>query len=126
MKTILAFLISLSIMVSCKREVAPPKYYGQTFDTVQIISVAELMKRMEGQQKVEAVVKGEITESCQAEGCWLNLKNDNGAAVFVDWDRQFNIPKEVEGRQAIAKGFAYIDSTQSPKVIAFKASGVFL
>lgn len=126
MKTILVILISLSVFASCKRTPAPPAFYGQSFDTVQVLTVAELIAKMQGQEKAEAVVGGVITESCQAEGCWLNLKNENGIAVFVDWDRQFNIPKDVSGRYAMAKGYAYIDTTQTPAVIAFKASGVFL
>ncbi len=122
----LLLLISLSVISSCKKSPAPPAFYGQAFDTMQVLSVAEMMAKMEGQARVEAVVKGVITESCQAEGCWLNLKNEHGAAVFVDWNREFNIPQDVAGRQAMAKGYAYIDTAQSPPAIAFKATGVFL
>lgn len=122
----LLLLISLSVISSCKQAPAPPTFYGQAFDTMQVLSVAEMVAKMEGRARVEVVVKGVITESCQAEGCWLNLKNENGANVFVDWNREFNIPQDVAGRQAMAKGYAYIDTAQSPPAIAFKATGVFL
>ncbi|MBK9733337.1 MAG: DUF4920 domain-containing protein [Chitinophagaceae bacterium] len=123
---ILAIVFSFAVIASCNNVPIEPKFYGQTFDTTQVITVADLVGKMEGQAKVEAVITGQITESCQAEGCWLNLKNEKGNDVFVDWDRQFNTPKNISGRHAMAKGYAYIDSTKTERVIAFKASGVFL
>jgi hypothetical protein len=64
----------------------------QQFDTTQSISVGELSKEMQNRSSLEAVVSGKITSSCKAEGCWMNLENQGGEELYVDWDHQFNIP----------------------------------
>lgn len=126
MKNLTFYSFILLLVFSCSQSETPPRFYGQSFDTTQVISVADLLAKMQGQNRVDAVIAGTITESCQSEGCWLNLKNNAGDDLFVDWDHQFNTPFKLTGKRAIARGYAYIDSSNAVKVIAFKATGVFL
>jgi hypothetical protein len=56
-------------------------------------------------------VAGEITSSCQSEGCWLNFKDPEGGEVFVDWNHEFNIPiQNYEGKTAFVEGTAVFDT----------------
>lgn len=126
MKNFLFLCGALIVFAACNNSATTPKFYGQAFDTTKVITVSELVSQMQGQSRVDAVVAGEVTESCQAEGCWLNLKNENSSDVFVDWDHQFNLPKNISGHQVIVSGYAYIDSIKPEKPIAFKATGVHL
>ncbi|MEO6167143.1 MAG: DUF4920 domain-containing protein [Chitinophagales bacterium] len=126
MKILIALVCLLAVISTCSDSPSPPKFYGQTFDTTNVITVTELVSKMQGKSKVAAIVEGNVTESCQSEGCWLNMKNDGAAAVFVDWDHNFNTPKDLTGKRVLAFGYAYIDSTKTEAVIAFKATGVYL
>lgn len=126
MKMLTLFLCTVVTFTSCSNSTIQPKFYGETFDTTKVISVEELVSKMQGQTRVDAVVGGIVTESCQSEGCWLNLKNEGGSDVFVDWDHHFNTPKDLSGRRVIADGYAYVDTTKAEHVIAFKAAGVHL
>lgn len=103
-----------------------PAYYGESFDTTLAISITELATQMQGKHKIDAVVYGSISESCQSEGCWLNLESSSGTMLFVDWDHKFNAPFDIKGRKAFVSGYAYIDSSKATPEIAFKASGVHL
>ncbi len=123
----LLLFISFFGIISCSRSPESPAFYGGAFDTTQAIGITELALRMEGQDKIETVIYGTIQESCQSEGCWMNLVNEGGGnSVFVDWDHKFNTPLSITGRRAIATGYAYIDSTSGKHAIAFKANAVHL
>lgn len=119
-------LIGLTGILACNHPSPAPKFYGQSFDTASVITVSELVAQMQGQNKVEGVIKGQVTESCQDDGCWLNLENPGSTDVFVDWDHQFNLPTDISGKIIIAKGYAYYDTTKKEHPLAFKASGVHL
>ena len=122
---ILLFFIIISLS-ACNNAPIAPAFYGVDFDTTKSISICELTARMEGQDRMEAVIYGTIQKSCQSEGCWLNLANESGNSVFVDWDQKFNTPLDITGRHAIAAGYAYIDTTEAKHAIAFKATAVHL
>jgi hypothetical protein len=103
-------VIYLLALASCINR-TEHKFYGVRFDTTQAISVAQLNEKMKEQQRVDTVVTGNITAVCKAEGCWMNLKNESGEDLFVDWDHEFNIPMNSEGRTAFISGYAYFDTT---------------
>ena len=81
---------------------------------------------MGGQSKVDAIVTGKISSSCQDDGCWLELQNENGSPIHVDWDEKFHLPTDITGKTAILHGYAFIDSLGNGKPIAFKATGLKL
>ncbi len=105
--TLLAFIF---LATSCMHD-AVPKFYGKQFDTARAITVNELAQKMQGQTKMDAVVKGKVTSVCKAEGCWMNLENTAGDDVFVDWNHDFNVPINCENKTAIINGYAFYDTT---------------
>ena len=125
MKSACLPLILSLLIFSCKNS-SPSKFYGEPFDTSKAISVATLLNKMQGQSTVDAVVAGKISSSCQDDGCWLELQNENGSAIHVDWDEKFHLPTDISGKTAILHGYAFTDSSETGKPIAFKADGLKL
>ena len=49
--------------------------------------------------------KGEISNYCKGEGCWLTLKNENGKPVLVEiQNKSFALPLDINGSEAYIKG----------------------
>jgi hypothetical protein len=82
--------------------------YGKKFKTTHSIEAAQLEKTMGAKDKLEKVViNGEITQVCQAEGCWMKMKNASGEDIFVKFkDHAFLIPKDLAGHKAYVSGTA--------------------
>jgi hypothetical protein len=90
------------------------KLYGKKFKTEHAYPATELSRRMGDKEKMEnVVVEGEISEVCQAEGCWMKLKNNAGENVFIKFkDHAFLIPKDLAGHNA------YVSGTASRKTVS--------
>ena len=88
--------------------------YGKKFKTKNAYPATELSSRMGDKEKLEnVVVEGEISEVCQAEGCWMKLKNSAGENIFVKFkDHAFLIPKDLAGHKA------YVSGTASRKTVS--------
>lgn len=84
------------------------KSYGKKFDAKNAKPVSSLSQDMGTQTEMENVVlAGEITQVCQAAGCWIKMKNEQGADVFVKFkDHAFLVPKDLAGHKAVIKGTA--------------------
>lgn len=106
LKTIAACALAVAVALPALAQNGTP--YGKKFKNERSISASELNTRMGDKTKLEnVVVKGEIAQVCQAEGCWLRLKNENGEDIFVKFkDHSFTIPKDLAGRRAIVNGTA--------------------
>lgn len=113
----------ISVLLACSHS-STPKYYGEVFDTMQVISVTELLQQADHSAAV--TVKGTVTSSCQAEGCWLNLSNPGGKDVYVDWDEKFHVPHDISGRTVFVHGHTYIDTLSEGRPVAFRANGIWL
>lgn len=75
------------------------KTYGKAFKTTGVMTAEDLSKKLETETRIpDVVVKGEITQVCQAEGCWLKMKNSAGEDMLVKFkDHKFLIPKDTKG-----------------------------
>jgi Domain of unknown function (DUF4920) len=98
----------------------------------------------------DITIKGTVAGVCQAKGCWMTFKLDNGEEMTVKFkDYAFFMPKDCSGKTAICHGKAFVKTTsvaelkhlaedagKSKKVIAkikkpkqevrFEADGVIL
>jgi hypothetical protein len=98
------FVLALSTTVTAQNSTA----YGKKFKTATSIDASELVKTMGNKDKVEnVVISGEISQVCQAEGCWMKMKNAAGEDIFVKFkDHAFLIPKDLAGHKAYVSGTA--------------------
>lgn len=83
------------------------KLYGKKFKPETAFSATELNRRMGEKEKMDVVLNGEISQVCQAEGCWMKMKNEAGDDIFVKFkDHSFVIPKDLAGHKAFVNGTA--------------------
>jgi len=99
---------TLIVAISFSAYAQTSNVYGKEFKKEKAYSASELSQRMGDKNEVPNVVLvGEITEVCQAEGCWMKVKNEDGSDIFVKFvDHAFLIPKDLAGRKAYVNGTA--------------------
>ncbi len=62
-----------------------------------------------GQTIQDVKVKGTVVEVCQAKGCWMTVKLDDGSAFRVTFkDYGFFVPKDLAGKEVVFQGEAQI------------------
>lgn len=82
--------------------------FGVTIDSSQAIPVSKLITETPSK---DITLKGTISAVCQGEGCWLKLDAGNGEQVFIDWDKKFSVPRDIEGKTVFVHGYSYLDTT---------------
>lgn len=87
--------------------------YGKEISPENSISVDSLEKLMASSEKIDNIkVSGEVSEVCQAEGCWLAIKMPDGSSMRVTFnDHTFFVPKDIAGKTAVIEGVAFIETT---------------
>jgi hypothetical protein len=82
--------------------------YGQEFKMENVQTMRSITKLMSDKKEANDIsLEGYISQVCQAEGCWIKLKNDEGEDVMVKFkDHAFFVPKDIAGKAAIVKGRA--------------------
>lgn len=82
--------------------------YGATFEAENLIPAAELVSAMQGKDSLQVTVAAEIKESCQAKGCWMDVKLSDDSNMKVTFrDYGFFVPTEnLEGRDVVFTGTA--------------------
>lgn len=82
--------------------------YGKSFESKDAVSAEAITKKLAKKSPIEnVVVRGEISEVCQAEGCWIKLKNPGSQDLMVKFkDHAFLVPKDIAGKQVVVYGQA--------------------
>ncbi len=104
-KYILLLLAAFCLHAS---EADAKKAYGKSFKVQSVQTPEQLVARLESQPTIpKVVVKGKISQVCQAEGCWMKLKNTAGEDMLVKFkDHSFLVPKDIAGKNAVVYGTA--------------------
>ena len=84
------------------------KTYGKPFKVQSVQTPEQLMTRFTGVTTLpDVVVQGQIAQVCQAEGCWMKLKNTSGEDMMVKFkNHSFFVPKDIAGKNAVVYGTA--------------------
>lgn len=100
--------ICLSLLISGVAFARGGTKYGKAFKPTNGIVVSDLVNKLGKKNALENItVMGPIAEVCQAEGCWMKLKNDSGEDLLVKFvNHSFVIPKDLAGHHAIVHGKA--------------------
>lgn len=106
MKRILLAVLISGLFSSC--EFRKQYHFGLAVDSTEAISVDQLISNSSGE---DVIVKGTVSAVCQGEGCWMKLDAGNGEQIFVDWDKKFSVPKDIEGKTVFIHGYSYLDTT---------------
>jgi Domain of unknown function (DUF4920) len=146
-------LILLAI-AACSLNIASAQTsYGDVkVDATSALPITEVATKLTGNltEINDITVKGTVAGVCQAKGCWMTFKLDNGEEMTVKFkDYAFFMPKDCSGKTAVCHGKAFLKTTsvaelkhlaedagKSKKVIAkikkpkqearFEADGVIL
>ena len=110
MKKVIFFLPFL--LISATLMAQPPKgkakkgtVYGAAVDKTGAVSADQLPALLQGKETAQIKIEGEVTEVCQAMGCWMKIKTAaekwltaNGNATYLKdyaWDYNLVDSKEV-------------------------------
>lgn len=104
---LLTFLIAMSFSVFAQENQEATGSFGEEINAKGAVSAKKLSKKMEKADSLDLKVKGEISEVCQAKGCWMTLDLGDGETVRVKFkDYGFFVPKNSAGHMAIISGTA--------------------
>ena len=78
--------------------------YGASIDpNISVVSYSDLLSGLNESNGKTVVVKGKVSEVCQAMGCWMTM-DENGTVTRVKTGHEFLLPKDISGREAIVTG----------------------
>lgn len=82
------------------------KTYGKALKATSVQTPESVTKAMADKTSMNNVaIRGEVSQVCQAEGCWLKLKNNGGDDLFVKMKgHAFFVPKDIAGKTAVIYG----------------------
>jgi hypothetical protein len=82
--------------------------YGAAVEEVNIIPAGQPVDAVAGKDAVQATVAAEVVESCQAKGCWMDVRLAGNSTMKVTFrDYGFFVPTEdLKGRQVVFTGTA--------------------
>ena len=105
---LLMAVVSASILTTAC-DASAPEALGETVDTSQAVSLAELLSEPDLQTEQPVVVSGTIVQVCRSAGCWLVLGQDEGDEhheVYVDLKpaATFTLVASAERRRVTLQG----------------------
>lgn len=88
-----------------------PEQFGEAVNETGALTVDALVQKLSQEKEFETTVSGKIRNACHSEGCWLEFEATDGSLVLVTYkDKAFHLPTGIEGRTAVVRGTAYVDS----------------
>lgn len=80
--------------------------HGDEITSDDAINMSEFLTQVNDKEK-SFKVRGTIEEVCQMKGCWMTMRNEEGANVRVTFkDYGFFVPKDISGSEVIIEGIA--------------------
>lgn len=127
MKKFICYSLCLFILLSCKEKVKeggesvqkeeiPEKVTYASFgkeiiadDAIRATSMAAHYSIMQVGDSINSKMFAKVTGVCKAKGCWMTLDMEDGTEAMVKFkDYGFFVPKDIEGRDVIVNGKAYV------------------
>src|ERR1044072_7577640 len=96
--TVLFILIAYSTGAQIK-PAASGVTYGAATKKDGAITVAQLEEKLATDKQYKGKVQGKVVSVCQAEGCWMKLKQSSGDDIMIKFkDHKFFVPKNIMGK----------------------------
>ena len=100
------FTVLFIAVMSCSSPSEKYSGHGESISSSDAISTADFLKKV-SEQESDFKVRGTIEEVCQMKGCWMTLRNEQGANIRVTFkDYGFFVPKDISGSEVIIEGVA--------------------
>jgi hypothetical protein len=126
MKSFNIILVFLVLLVGCKNNQKPSEEsenvqsernyasFGKLIDFEGAIGGEEMLdefQALKDADTLETKFSAIVTDVCKSKGCWMKLNLKNGEEVMVKFkDYGFFVPKEIEGREGVVNGIAFVDN----------------
>ncbi len=126
MKSFNIILVFLVLLVGCKNNQKPSEEsknvqsernyasFGKLIDFEGAIGGEEMLdefQALKDADTLETKFSAIVTDVCKSKGCWMKLNLKNGEEVMVKFkDYGFFVPKEIEGREVVVNGIAFVDN----------------
>ncbi len=96
----------LTVMALCVFATAAQKseHFGEAFTDAKSVSLKDVLADVGKFSGKTIKVEGEITEVCQAKGCWLVVTDGKQEMRVKFKDYGFFVPKDASGRKVILEG----------------------
>lgn len=109
--TFAAVLLVVLCQVSCKQETIKGDYFGEEFKiSNKVDKTSAPYEGLVATDTLQTQIMGEVTEVCQAKGCWMKVKLDSEDEVFVRFkDYGFFVPKDAAGKKVVMNGAAFLE-----------------
>jgi len=98
---------SLLFLISCAPQ---PSYssYGEEINAKGATPTNEFLALVSSNEE-SFKIEGVVEEVCQAKGCWMKIKNEQGQSIRITFkDYGFFVPKDIAGREVIFEGSAAV------------------
>ncbi|MCI4668668.1 MAG: DUF4920 domain-containing protein [Bacteroidia bacterium] len=103
-----------------KTPVVEMSYHGEKITPENAVNFTSF----EGEKAEGVKLSGSIDKVCQAKGCWMTLKGDDGKEMRVTFkDYGFFVPKDASGKTAIVEGNMKVDTTSVEDLIHYAIDG---
>lgn len=100
------YLALLIVVFACSTPQEKFSSHGEVITSEKYISTNDFLTQVSEEEQTFKV-RGVIEEVCQMKGCWMVLKNDQGANIRVTFkDYGFFVPKDISGSEVIVEGIA--------------------
>ncbi len=115
MKKFLYFTAAIGIFswYGCQNHGVPANpnstHFGSEFSDSTGFSAADALSRVDS-LKGDVTISGKVSNVCQTEGCWFNLSLDSNRLLFVDFNHQFTVPRNIAGKDVLVHGRFYQDT----------------
>jgi len=108
MKNLLVVLFCLALSLQVKAQ----GNFGKKINEKSAIEASQLPDKMGTKESMNAKVTGTVESVCQAKGCWMKVKMDNGETMRVTFkDYGFFVPKDIAGKTVVVEGVAQKKTT---------------
>ena len=106
------FYVLLLALVVSTGAWAQSRQFGKAVTEQNAVAADQLRKEMGDKEKALVKVTGVVDDVCQAKGCWMTIKLDNGELMRVKFkDYGFFVPKDIHGRTVVFEGEASVKTT---------------
>ncbi|MET7028133.1 DUF4920 domain-containing protein [Sediminicola luteus] len=125
MKSFNILLVLMLVIVSCKDKKSTPlasekavetvnyNTYGDEIQSIGAIAESEMWNRyknLEVSDTLTSKFTATVTEVCQAKGCWMKLKLEDGQEAMVRFKGYgFFMPKDIVGKEVVVNGKAFVE-----------------
>lgn len=123
-KQFLSAIAATFLFISCGQQPTPDTvdssaaetdslsgWYGEEFDVSGAIPAGQLAALSPEELDNEVVIETQIIECCRKKGCWMKVDMGEGKTMRVTFkDYGFFVPLHADGRKAIMRGVAYMDT----------------